>query len=149
MSDNNFEKAKNYSLNYLSAKERTEGELRKKLKERGYPEDIIDQTLDYVKNYGYIDHERYVRIFLDSYSRRSNKSLRQIKAKLFEKGIPFNFVDEQIEIGNAFYDEIPPIEKVLKKRMRKTTEKHELRGYLRQRGFTAESVDEALEAPSN
>jgi regulatory protein len=44
--------------------DQTERELKNKLREAGYPECIIDKTLDYVKSYGYINDSRYAANFI-------------------------------------------------------------------------------------
>ena len=52
------------AMHLLEKMDRTEGQLRKKLMEGGYPDDLIEQAVAYVKSYHYIDDDRYARTFV-------------------------------------------------------------------------------------
>ena len=55
-------RAKRYAMNLLVKMDRTERELREKLKKNGYPAEVSRKAVDYVKSYGYIDDARYAGI---------------------------------------------------------------------------------------
>lgn len=83
--------ARECALFLLEYADRTEAQLRQKLKEREYPADEIEDTLQFLKEYHYIDDaayaERYVR------SARSRKSARQIVAALEQKGVDRTLIE--------------------------------------------------------
>ena len=85
------------ALNKLNYRMRTEGELRKTLEELDYSGDEIRDTLDELKDFGYLDDLRYSKEFLRN-SRKKSWSLSRIRRALREKG-----VDPEV-IDNAFYD---------------------------------------------
>lgn len=83
-------KAKLRCMNLLKQRDYTEPELRHKLESGGYPDEVIRTALDYVKSYGYVDDEAYVRKYIDTY--RDRKSMLRIETDLLKKGIDRNTV---------------------------------------------------------
>lgn len=88
-------RAKLRAINLLSKKDYTEKALRKKLLEGYYNEQQIDETLQYLKSYGYIDDARYVQNYFSVHiqSKPKNKIVR----KLVEKGISLDLIESLIE----------------------------------------------------
>lgn len=78
-------RAKLRCMNILKSYDKTEGQLRVKLAQGGYPQCVIDQALDYVKSLHYVDDLRYARSYIES--RSSSKSTRQIMLELTRRGI--------------------------------------------------------------
>lgn len=81
--------------NLLLSMDRTEYQLRMKLKEGGYPEEVIDHVLSYVKQYHYVDDARYAREFIRTRSR--SKSIRQMQFQLQQKGISAQVIRQALE----------------------------------------------------
>ena len=69
--------AKNQALRFLEVMDRTESELRKKLKDKDYSDDEVNEAIDFVKSYNYINDERYARIYIES--SRNKKSRKKIE----------------------------------------------------------------------
>ena len=80
-----LKRGKARALHLLSSMDRTEGQLKNKLKEGGYPQEVIEQILDYVRNYHYVDDSRYVSGYLRT--KGKTKSVRQMQAELQQKGV--------------------------------------------------------------
>ena len=78
-------RAKLRCLNLLKNMDRTEGQLRERLRRDGYPEEIADRAVAYSASFRYIDDSRYVRNYIRQMSGR--KSRLQIGAELRQKGI--------------------------------------------------------------
>ena len=78
-------RAKKKALHLLERMDRTEQQLRTKLTEGGYPSEIVEQTLEYVKGFHYIDDVRYARTYMEY--RKTGRSLRQMERELYQKGI--------------------------------------------------------------
>ena len=78
-------RAKLRCMNLQKQRDYTESELSRKLENGGYPDEIIQTALDYVKSYGYVDDEAYVRKYIDTY--RDRKSMLRIETDLLKKGI--------------------------------------------------------------
>ena len=86
-----YRHAANRALYILEHTDKSEADLRRKLKETGYPEDIIERAVEYVRGYHYIDDARfalnYVRIHAAAISRR------ELSNKLLQKGISREDID--------------------------------------------------------
>ncbi|MDO4267601.1 MAG: regulatory protein RecX [Eubacteriales bacterium] len=79
------------ALSLLEHRDRTELELRRKLKEREYAPAEIDQALEFLKKYGYIDDEAYARRYIRAGS--AGKSIRRMRQELQLKGISREVLD--------------------------------------------------------
>lgn len=78
-------RAKLRCMNLLKLMDKTEEELRRKLQMEEYPEAIIQEALEYVKSFHYVDDLRYARNYIDS--KKETKSRQQIQYELQNKGI--------------------------------------------------------------
>lgn len=88
-------RARERVLYLLKGSDKTEAQVRRKLKEGYYPESAIDQAVDFAKRYGYVDDERYVRRYLES--GQSRKSKRQLSCELLQRGIDQGLLKEILE----------------------------------------------------
>ena len=82
------------ALALLEFRDRTEWELRQKLKEREYSAEEIDETVLFLKEYRYLDDEAYAGRYIRSCAAR--KSRRQIRADLEHKGVSREIIDLQL-----------------------------------------------------
>ena len=78
-------RAKLRCMNLLKTMDKTEEQLRQKLRQGEYPEPVIEEALEYVKHYHYVDDLRYARNYIDS--RKDTKSRQQIRYDLLGRGI--------------------------------------------------------------
>lgn len=85
-------RAKERSLYILGLMDKTEYEIRKKLRQNYYSDAIIQKTIEFLKSYNYIDDNRYATQFVKY--KESSKSVRQMKEQLATKGIPKNIIQE-------------------------------------------------------
>ena len=88
-------RAKKKALHLLERMDRTEQQLRTKLTEGGYPPEIVEQTLEYVRSFHYIDDVRYARTYIEY--RKASRSLRQMERELYQKGISKADFQEALE----------------------------------------------------
>ena len=79
----------------LEQMDRTEQQLREKLKQGGYPQACIDLALEYVKSFHYVDDYRYACTYINY--RQDRMSRYQLKVKLYGKGIPGELIDRALE----------------------------------------------------
>lgn len=82
-----LDKAKFKALDSISRGGKTEKQIKEKLLEAEYSTYIVDEVLAFLKKYNYINDDDYARRYIDAKSQYSHKSLRQIKAELYKKGI--------------------------------------------------------------
>ena len=97
-------RAKKRVLYLLQRKMYSEVELWEKLKQEYYPIEVIEETIQYVKQFHYIDDERLAEQYIRS--KMGQKSQRVLKQQLKQKGIS-DFVIEQTfgKIQESFYQD--------------------------------------------
>lgn len=136
------------ALALLEFRDRTEWELRQKLKEREYSAEEIDETVLFLKEYRYLDDEAYVGRYIRSCAAR--KSRRQIRADLEHKGVSREIIDLQLQEKTV--DEDSQIRKLLQKKgyvpgkRLEPTEYRRIMGALGRRGFSGEAIRKAMES---
>ena len=135
-------RAKKRALHLLERMDRTEQQLREKLMLSDYPEVCIEDAIDYVKSFHYIDDQRYA----DTFTRYAKEkfSRRQIQQKLMTKGISKEFAEAAI---HAEYDteESVHIRKLLEKKHYEDAsadekERRRMYQYLLRRGFRSSDI---------
>lgn len=88
---------RDYALRLIEFRDRTEKEIRDKLFDKGYDENQIDDEIEFLKNYGYINDSRYAERFtLDAINLKKWGKIR-IRTELLRKGIDRETVDNVIE----------------------------------------------------
>ena len=139
-------RCKKRALHLLEKQDRSEKNLRDKLKEGGYPEEIIDIAIDYINDYGYLDDARmaesHIRFYQDS------RSKLRLKQDLIGKGISSEVIDRVLE-EEYTCDESELIEKlIMKKHYDKENATYEERAkmyrFLAGRGFSSDSINRVL-----
>ena len=88
-------RAKRRTMHLLEQMDRTEQQLREKLKQGGYPQACIDLALEYVKSFHYVDDYRYAWTYINY--RQDRMSRYQLKVKLYGKGVPGEVIDRALE----------------------------------------------------
>lgn len=130
----------------LEKMDRTEEQLRKKLLEGGYPNELVEEAIAYVKSYHYIDDERYARTFIRL--NQDRRSIGRMKMDLFAKGISSDTIDRAI---NEEYETLPEtlIQKLIEKKnfdpdtaTRQETAK--MYQYLFRKGFSRDEIMHVL-----
>ncbi len=143
-------RAKLRSMNLLKNREYTEYQLKEKLRQGLYPEEVIEEALRYVKAFHYIDDGRYARNYILYYS--DTRSRRRIEQDLLRKGIGRELIRQAYEEAASeekLTDERVLIEKFLEKRHYKKEladfqEKQKTGASLYRKGFSMDSIQDVL-----
>ena len=135
--------AKLKALSLLTRMDRTEAQLRQKLKEKEYPEEVIEHAVSYVKSFGYINDLAYAERYIQS--RMHTKSRRELYAGLLQKGVSKEHVLQALEICYESESEIDAIRRLCEKKHFHSEnctedEKKKIYGYLMRKGFRHEDV---------
>lgn len=93
-----FEDAKNTANKYLSYRARTTYEVRKKLQDKDFTEEIINDVIDILISYNYLDDVKYTETFITESINFKNRGHIRIAMELKQKGIPKEIID------NAFLE---------------------------------------------
>lgn len=139
------EKAKHRALHLLEYMDRTEKNMRTKLAQGGYPQDVIDETIEFLKSYGYIDDQKYAYRYFNT--RSQGKGRRRLFQELYQKGVHADQVQEawaQAALDDEI-DERAGIRKLVEKKVGEQTELSQkeyrrLTGFLARRGFEWEDI---------
>lgn len=139
-------RAKLRSMNLLKTKDYTEEQLRRKLKDGLYPANVIEDAIEYVKGYHYIDDERYTRQYLEYF--HVSKSKKKMMMDLLTKGVSKDLiiaVMEELEEEKKIGSEDTLIRRLLEKRHYNPDtmdykEKRKMMTYLVGKGFAIEQI---------
>lgn len=85
-------RAKLRCMNLLKSRPYTEYQLREKLRQGEYSQEIQDIAISYVKSFGYVDDVQYAKDY--ALSQTETKSRRAISEALMRKGIAKEIVEE-------------------------------------------------------
>ena len=134
-------------MQLLSFRDRTEKELRDRLRSDGFADEGIEAAVSYVSSFGYLDDRRYAENFVIRETER--KSTAVIRRELRDKGVDSQWIDAALE-------ETPPDEnRVICRLLEKKCgaphrmDEGELRrtyAYFARRGFSASQVRKALDS---
>lgn len=101
------------AMHLLEKQDRTEYQLREKLRQNEYPKEAIEQAVAYVKSYHYIDDLRYACSYVRY--QKEKKSSRRIQQDLQKKGVAKELIEQALcQEGNE--DETGAIQKLLEKK---------------------------------
>ena len=133
-------KAADYALKTLKTKRQVKDYLLKK----GYSEETVWQTVDKLKEYGYIDDKEYSKRFIESTSKTQGKRL--IEYKLMMKGVKKEDIAAAYETAET--DENASARALCEKYLRnkEKTKENVLKAYkyLIGKGFSYEQADYAV-----
>ncbi len=135
-------RVKKRALYLLEKMDRTESQLREKLASADYPQECIDEAIDYVYRFHYLDDLRYARNYV-RYS-QDKLSCQQLKQKLMTKGVKREDIEQALEEEYSG-DESSQIRKLLQKKRfngedRSTPEFRKTYQYLLRRGFKSGDI---------
>ena len=84
---------------------RSENEIRQRLKKKKFDVDIIEMTLSFLKDKGFIDDDYFAKTWIESRIKKP-LGIRRLKAELSIKGINKAIIDTQInEIKKSYPEE--------------------------------------------
>ncbi|MEQ0488445.1 regulatory protein RecX [Anaerococcus murdochii] len=96
LANDEFHRAKNYALNKISYSQKSTYEIRQKLKEQKFSEDVIEKIIAYLDSYGFLDDESYVKAYIRDKDEISNWSRGKIRFMLKRKHIDDNLIEDYI-----------------------------------------------------
>lgn len=136
------------AMHLLTDMARTESGLREKLKQGMYPEDLIDDAIAYVRSFGYLDDYRYAEQFIES--KKRNKSKKEIRALLLQKGVSTEEIDLAMENCWQEEDTETTIRTLIRKKgvdisTASDQEIQRLYGFLGRKGFRFEDIRQVIQ----
>ena len=86
------------TLDYISKTQKTEKQIKDKLKEKGYLKETIDYVIDKLKEYKFIDDFEYAKSYIRLYKEKKGKKL--LEYELMQKGVRKQIIESVLEEEN-------------------------------------------------
>ena len=144
-----FQKAQAYAFLLLKFRLRSENEIRQRLKRKKFEETLIDETISFLKENGFVDDRVFAKAWISSRIKRP-LGLKRLRQELKIKGVSEDIINEQILEAKKNYSEQVIVLDLARERIKKLKgvepkkAKQRIFGYLMRRGFLADTVIEAL-----
>ncbi|TJX13866.1 hypothetical protein E9840_07835 [Tissierella creatinini] len=141
-------KSNNQALRLLSFRQRSEKEIEEALRRKGYNEENILHTIDYLKRNKYIDDEYFTKSFIGDKQNLNGYGSQRIKYELIKKGISKELIENYL-LDNPD-EEYELALKIASKKLKSYREEdknsiwNKLGGYLQRKGYSYEIVSKVL-----
>ncbi|MCR5624519.1 MAG: RecX family transcriptional regulator [Lachnospiraceae bacterium] len=134
------------TLRYLNDSEKTEGQVRRKLKDNDFGPDAIETAIEYAKAFHYIDDYRYVENFAELNLKK--KSKLKVKQALLYRLVDESIIDEVL--GSDEYDDNDALKKDALKLVSKYDEvtyqdKQKIMAKLYRKGYKSDAIIRVLD----
>lgn len=139
-----FEDAKNYAANLVSARSYTVKAMREKLVAHIGDNEVVDKTIDFLKEYKLLDDYDYALRFAHDLVYIKKLGLQQVKWKLKEKGISPNILEKVLEELDFSDTIVQNLESVALKKLKGNYDAKNIikvKRYLASRGYTFDQIN--------
>lgn len=130
-----FDREKTKVMKYIIFKKRTESEIRRKFQSQ-IEENMLEDIIYYLKEAGYINDYQYIEKQVQEYINLKNMSIKEIKYKLYAKGLNQNVIEQYI---NQNFERLKEYEKKSEENIREKKSNQmdeiELKQYLYKKGY--------------
>lgn len=147
--EDNYIKCKNTSLKMIEKSYKTEKQIIDKLVQKEYQDKIIKRTIEFLKQYSFIDDIKYVQMYVKD--KMSSQGKNKIKYALISKGINEEIVNEELKHIDDTLEESSALKLAEKKYnillksekdLRNINKK--LREYLARKGYNLDIIQKVL-----
>lgn len=129
----------------LAHMEQSSTTLRRKLLARHYDAAEVDEAIDKLKRHGYLDDAETCRRQFEAFYAEGKLSVRQIVAKLIQRGFDKNFIEQLVPDDSDAHDLNAAIRLLQKKFPRDDLNRPKAWQFLSTRGFDGDTISEAIE----
>lgn len=138
-------RAKKKAMALLLHNDRTEWQLRDKLARSGFSEEAVDEAVEYVRSFHYIDDERYAVRFVEIY--HETRSIKRLRQDLYKRHVPDEYIETAIE--NIDNDDSAALNREFERIGQKLAdmsyeEKQKVAAKLYRKGFRMEDIMDGL-----
>ena len=136
-----FDKTKTKILKYIFYKKRTEKEIKQKFSS-SVDENLLDDVIENLKELGYINDLSYVERSVNEFIAINTLSIKEIKYKLYSKGVESNLIEDYISnnIEELKEYELNCARKIFYKKQN-NMEYDDIVQYLKKKGYTSETIN--------
>lgn len=142
------ERAKNTAYRFLSYRARSTSEVEKKLKERGFGPEVVSETIDRLKELGFLDDLSFARGLAKDLALIKGYGRFQVEKRLRDKGIEEEDLVHAVESVFSEVDEYEAARRLALKKTKGTLnsieDKAKIGRYLYGRGYSWDIINEIL-----
>lgn len=146
MQDKEFEGALEYSLRLLNLRQRSEKELRDKLKKKNYSAVVTEGIIEHLKEIGLVDDAAFASVWVNTKMALRPSGIPRLKYELEEKGISPQIIELVLTELESKYDLKQTALELAKRKISHSgikdniKSKQRLYHYLKRRGFSVEVI---------
>ncbi len=139
-----FDRQKTKILKYIIFKKRTEYEVRQKFKNI-VEDNLLEDIIQDLKENLYINDDDYIKRAVNEFMAINTLSIKQIKYKLYSKGLKSELIENYIENHEEELQEYEKnnAEKIVQKKIN-AVEEEKLKNFLKTKGYKEDSIKSAL-----
>lgn len=147
------EKAYAAALTYIAHKPRTEEEVRRKLSEKDYGDDLADEAVERLRRLGYLDDAQYARAYVRGRMASKGYGPVRLQSELQRRGVDRRHIEDALHHELDDEETLEAARRHARKKWKRLDPDEEPRrrqqklyGYLRRRGFTSDTIRRVTEA---
>lgn len=142
------QKVTNHALNLLSYRQRSEKELYRALSKKGYEDDYISHTFDFLREYNLLDDIAFSNSFIIDKQNLNKFGSIRIKYELMNKGISKDVIEKTLDIDPEL--EYETAMDLATKKLRTYTKEdknatyRKIAGFLQRKGYSFDIISKIL-----
>ncbi len=144
-------KAKEYALNLLGYRIRSEQELKDRLKSKGYSDEIVEDVLRDLRAVDLVDDLQFARAWIRNRMSTNPKGPSVLRNELWKKGVAKEIIDEVLREYTSDFNEAEVALKLARKRfgacpdLKDPATKRRFLGFLTRKGFSYQTSKKVME----
>lgn len=110
--------------------------------------EMIQEVVSRLESQDYINDQDFARYFIENRHQNKGISIKRLIQELKIKGVDSDIIEQAMfdqDTGNLFRDEEVEIEKMIKKQLRKTSDRQKIIAYLARQGFSYDLIKAKLD----
>ncbi len=135
------------AVSFLSRRDHSEAELRRKLFAKGFPAEELDEAMARLRSAGYLDDRRFALGFAESAIRNGRGYGFRLRLELSRRGVPEEIVEETLAKVGAEYDEVATLSELMARKFEgfvpqqaDERKKRRVISYFQRRGFSLAAI---------
>lgn len=143
-----YVQAQDVALRFIGYKMRTEKEVRQKLEENEFAEEVIEEVINFLCKYKYTDDREYAKRYIKERLRLNPRSAYALRMELLQRGVSEGICQEAL--ADTEFSEIEDAVSWLERKTRgqwppDEKKKKQLYGFLQRKGYSYAVIKDAFE----
>ena len=146
MKDKN--EALKFAMKLISLRKRSAFEIKERLRKKKFEEDVIEEVLQELKNYKYLNDEEFAEAYINDRINFNPRGRFLIKKELNERRIAENIIERKMEELLSEEKEVESAKKMAEKKLRTINNKtdkikvdQKIRSYLQSKGYSFDIIN--------